>query len=218
MKEITKTSRLAGQLEKLFRMLNDDFFDGALTMPVITIQSTPRAYGHVSAYNAWSVKGDGAKELNIGAGTLYRPIENTIATMLHEMCHLYNMDVLKVQDCSRGGTYHNTNFKSAAESHGLICNRSDRYGWSDTSTDLSDELIEWVLSNDIPEIRLYRDELTGVRVAGGNTTGNGNTTQTPTRAKNHSIKYMCPCCGNSARATKHINIICGDCMTAMLEC
>lgn len=52
MKEIVKTSRLAGQLEKLFNKLNADFFNGELETPVITIQSTPRAYGHYSTYDA----------------------------------------------------------------------------------------------------------------------------------------------------------------------
>ena len=217
MKEITKTSRLAGQLEKLYRMLNNDFFDNALEMPVITIQSTPRAYGHVSTYNAWSVKGEGVKELNIAAGTLFRPIENTIATMLHEMCHIYNMEVAKVQDTSRGGTYHNKQFKAAAEAHGLICTKSNMYGWSDTSSQLSDELIDWVLANEIPEIQLYRDEFYGLRVTTGAKAGNSNTTPTTPKAKSHSIKYQCPCCGNSARATKQINLVCGDCMIPMNE-
>ena len=45
MKELTKYSRLAGYLEKLYDKLNADFFDGELDRPVITIQSTPRAYG-----------------------------------------------------------------------------------------------------------------------------------------------------------------------------
>ena len=29
-------------------------------------------------------------------------------------------------------------------------------------------------------------------------------------------KYVCPKCGNSCRATKTINIICGDCMDKMI--
>ena len=58
MKQIVKTSRLAGQLEKLFRMLNEDFFDGQLETPIITIQSTPRAYGHVSVNSIWTVNGE----------------------------------------------------------------------------------------------------------------------------------------------------------------
>ena len=72
MKEITKTSRLAGQLEKLYRLLNESFFDSVLEMPVITIQSTPRAYGHYTLFDAWNVKGEGRKEINVGAGTLDR--------------------------------------------------------------------------------------------------------------------------------------------------
>lgn len=40
MKEILKTSRLAGQLEKLYNKLNADFFSGELEPPVITIQSS----------------------------------------------------------------------------------------------------------------------------------------------------------------------------------
>ena len=107
MKEIIKTSRLAGQLEKLYNKINADFFNGELTAPIITIQSTPRAYGHYTMYDAWSVKGEGRREINIGAGTLDRPIENVVATLLHEMCHQYSNEVLNVQDCSNHGIYHN---------------------------------------------------------------------------------------------------------------
>lgn len=75
MKELTKYSRLAGFLEKLYDKLNTDFFDGVLERPVITIQSSSRSYGHYTLYDAWSVKGEGYKEINIAAGTLNRPIE-----------------------------------------------------------------------------------------------------------------------------------------------
>ena len=39
MKELTKYSRLAGYLEKLYDKLNSDFFNGDFDRPVITIQS-----------------------------------------------------------------------------------------------------------------------------------------------------------------------------------
>ena len=35
--------------------------------------------------------------------------------------------------------------------------------------------------------------------------------------KSHSIKYTCPCCGNSVRATKVVNIRCADCDIMMEE-
>lgn len=52
MKETVKTSRTAGYLEKIFRALNAKYFNGELEEPIITIQSTPRAYGHVTVAKA----------------------------------------------------------------------------------------------------------------------------------------------------------------------
>ena len=48
MKQTVKTSRAAGQLEKMFRALNTRFFDGKLPEPVITLKKTPGAYGHIT--------------------------------------------------------------------------------------------------------------------------------------------------------------------------
>ena len=107
--------------------MNDDFFSSQLEMPIITIQSTPRAYGHYSVSPIWTVNGEEKKhEINIGACTLDREIEYIITTLVHEMVHMYNNTVLKIQDCSRGGTYHNKQFKATAESVGLIVTKSDK--------------------------------------------------------------------------------------------
>lgn len=105
--------------------------------------------------------------MNIGAGTLDRPIEYTVATLLHECCHLANLEILNVQDCSRGGTYHNKYFKAMAESVGLIVTRAEKYGLAHTEP--SDQLIKWILDHDIEEIRIHRTEPSGIRVTGGNT-------------------------------------------------
>ena len=72
-------------MEKIFRALNSRYFDSQLEEPVIIIQSTPRAYGHVTVAKAWArADGERRHELNIGAGTLDRPIENVVSTVLHE--------------------------------------------------------------------------------------------------------------------------------------
>ena len=217
MKELTRTSRVAGQLEKLFRMMNNDFFNGQLEMPIITIQSTPRAYGHYSVSPIWTVNGEEKKhEINIGAGTLDRDIEYTVATLLHEMVHMYNDTILNVQDTSRGGMYHSKVFKRAAESVGLIVTKTEKYGYAHTAP--SDSLLEWIVDHldSINEIKLNRNE-GGIRITGGNSSGNASG-QTPGKNPNsHSTKYQCPACGNSVRATKKLNVICGDCMETMLE-
>lgn len=216
MKNIVKTSRLAGTLEKLFNKLNADFFNGELETPVITIQSTPRAYGHYSLSPLWEVKDVAKHEINIGAGTLDRPIEEVVATLLHEMCHMWNDTILNVQDCSGSSKkYHNKMFKRAAETHGLIVSRSEKYGWSHTEP--SDMLIEWIIDNDVQEIMMCRNEPYGIRIAGGNATANGGAATTGTASKGHSIRYKCAICGQLARTTKTARLICGDCLVPMLE-
>ena len=215
MKEISKYSRLAMYLEKLYDKLNHDFFDDTLERPVITVQSTARAYGHYTLYDAWSVKGEGYRELNIGAGTLDRPIENVLATLLHEMCHQYNDVVLNVQDCSRGGTYHNRLFRETAESHGLRVTKTEKYGYS--RTEPADELLEWILNHNIQEIQLCRNDLPMmVPVVGmvGTTPGSDAVC---TKIKTTSRRYVCPECGTIVRATRLVNVICGDCMCGMVE-
>lgn len=216
MKEIVKTSRLAGQLEKLFRLINDDWFDGQLDAPVITIQSTPRAYGHYSVAPIWSVKGEELKhEINLGAGTLDRPIENVIATLIHEMCHYYNAAILHEQDTSNQGVYHNKVFKATAEAHGLIVTRSERYGWSHTEP--ADALIEWILENDIPEIQMNRNEGCGLRIGGaGGSAANGGVSPIG-KVKPSSRRYHCPGCGAIIRATREVHMICADCLEPMVE-
>ena len=86
MKQLTSYNRVAGYLNKLFDLLNQRFFESALSRPTITIQSTPRAYGHFSMRDdTWVSVTGSSNEINIGAGTLARPIENVCATLLHDM-------------------------------------------------------------------------------------------------------------------------------------
>ena len=111
MKQLTSYNRVAGYLNKLFDLLNDHYFESSLVRPTITIQSTPRAYGHFS-------------------------------------------------------------------------------------------------------ILITRNEFYGIAVAG---TGAHNSTGTsgPPRTSS-SRKYICPCCGNSVRATKCVHIACMDCREEMV--
>ena len=41
MKQTVKTSRAAGQLEKMFRVLNQHYFEGKLPEPIISLKKTP---------------------------------------------------------------------------------------------------------------------------------------------------------------------------------
>ena len=213
MKELTSYNRVAGYLNKIFDLLNQEFFESSLSRPTITIQSTPKAYGHFSlSENTWISKIGGTHEINIGAGTLSRPIENVVATLLHEMVHYFN-HINGVQDCSRGNTYHNRRFKEAAECRGLIISHTDKYGWSHTEP--SDELLEFCLRFGLTEILINRNEATYFRVGGGTGTHDGAEGNPPRTSSTR--KYICPCCGMSVRATRTVRIACMDCNEQMVE-
>lgn len=214
MKQLTSYNRAAGYLNKIFDLLNEEFFENTLSRPTITIQSTPKAYGHFSLReDTWVSKLGSTHEINIGAGTLARPIENIVATLLHEMVHYYNY-INGIQDCSRGNTYHNKRFKAAAEARGLNVDYSERYGWSHTSP--ADELLDFVLENGLTDILISRNEFTGFQITG--TGAHSGTGITPPCKTSSTRKYICPCCGNSVRATKLVNIACLDCDEQMLVC
>lgn len=213
MKETVKTSRTAGYLEKIFRSLNARYFNNELEEPIITIQSTPRAYGHVTVAKSWSrADGEQRHELNIGAGTLDRPIESVVSTLLHECCHLYNLQC-GVQDCSRGGTYHNKRFKQTAESRDLIISYDKRIGWS--LTEPSDALIEFIIAQGWEDIHMSRND--GFIAGGTGAGGEGGSTPPRTTKPSSTRKLICPSCGQSVRATKAVHIICGDCLLPMVQ-
>ena len=145
MKQLTSYNRVAGYLNKIFDLLNAEYFENELSRPTITIQSTPKAYGHFSLKDdTWVSSIGNSHEINIGAGTLARPIEEVIATLLHEMVHYCNYQN-GIQDCSRGNTYHNKRFKAAAECRGLQVSHHEKYGWSITQP--TEQLMDFAINN-----------------------------------------------------------------------
>jgi hypothetical protein len=211
MKQLTKYNRIAGYLNGIYDRLNADFFGGEMERPVITIQSTPKAYGHFTLYDAWTVNDKGMREINVGAGTLARSIENVIATLLHEMAHQYNA-LKNIKDVSRGGTYHNKFFKQTAEDHGLTISRDEKYGW--TITNPSEKLIDWILENDLTDIPMNRNEFSGFFIGGNDGRADGGEAEPP-KGKGSYRRYVCPVCGLIARTTKNAKLLCGDCEVEM---
>ncbi len=210
MKKMTEYNRVSGYLNKIFNALNATYFASALSKPVITIQSTPRAYGHVTCSKVWESEGEHRHELNIGAGTLTRSIEDIVATMLHEMVHLYCMQN-DIKDTSRGNAYHNKKFKEEAEKRDLHIEHHDKYGW--TLTTPTDRLMEWCIENDLEEIKVTRhDGFDFITPPAGDKDKNGTPTPTATPTRPSSTrKLVCPCCGSSVRATRKVSLICGHC-------
>ena len=215
MKQIVKMSRLTNMLEKAFNLINEEWFEGKLETPIISVIPTPHAYAHYTTGNVWETANGGKREINLASGTLDRPIEEIIASLMHEMVHMYNDMVLNIQDVSRGGQYHNRYFAVEAAKHGLIVEQSAKYGWCITSPDES--LIDWIIRHDdsLREIELCRANWRGATGIGGKAADGG--VPSSASANSHSRKLICPKCRNSVRATKEVHIICADCMEIMQE-
>jgi len=217
MKQLTSYVRAVGYLNKLFDLLNERFFDRELIRPTITIQSTPRAYGHFTLRgDMWkSLIGD-SYEINIGAGTLSRPIELTATTMYHEMVHLF-CAIHQLKDTSNNYVYHNKVFKREAEIHGGAVVEKDpsgRYGW--TVTKPSEAMLDFILETGLTDILITRNEFPSFSIAGGSSHNSGGLPLAPPSKKSSSRKYICPVCHQSVRATRCVHIACMDCDEEMV--
>lgn len=210
MKKTIRTSRSAGYLEKMFRQINADSFGNELEEPIITIMSTPGAYGHMTVGTAWKVRDDRKVEINISSDWLDRPIENVVATLIHEMTHLLNQQ-RGIQDCSRGGTYHNRKFAEEAERHMIKIGKHDKYGW--TVTTPTEALLDYIILQGWEDFQMSRSPEWGRAGASGGKTGTPGARPKPKGS--NSIKHTCPSCGAIARTTKAIPLICGQCIKVM---
>lgn len=206
MKQLTNYQRTAQYLNKVFKLINEEYFQNTLEVPTITIQSTVGAYGHVSVNKVWYSDEVATHELNLSADYLNRPIENVVATLIHEACHLYAMQN-NIKDTSNQGVYHNKNFKAIAEQRGLAISRHEKYGW--TITEPTEETIDFCIENQLEDIQIVRQTAYSIGISGGKS-GSGNSITRPKRTSS-TRKYICPCCGNSFRATKTLRVLCMDC-------
>ena len=211
MKKLDNYRRVVQRLHNIFNLINADYFNNELPSDTtITVQESLRAYGHCSISKVWKTA-DGAEshEINISALYLDRPIEDVVTTLLHEVAHLYNL-CNNIIDCSGSSlAYHNKQFKLTAEQKcHLVVEHDKRYGW--TITKPSEETIDFCIRHDITDFLINRE---GAYSFGGfsiGTSSNGNPIK-PVRKPSSTRKYICPCCGNSFRATKNLNVLCIDC-------
>ena len=94
----------------------------------------------------------------------------------------------------RGSTYHNKRFKEEAEKRGLLIDYDPKIGHSITQP----------APKTFCTAQHWRNKLTICRA--------GDLPDDTPKAKKPSStrKYVCPCCGQSIRATKEVNIMCMD--------
>lgn len=208
------------ELQRMFKLLNMIYFSDELERPVITIltDQTTGSYGWISVNKVWSSKDDSYfREINLCAEYLNREPELVITTLMHEMCHLYNIQK-GIQDTSRSGTYHNSQFKETAESRGLTVQKDPKYGYCITTptSDFTALVQEHCRTGcfKLERAKTYRDGTPKVtRIGADGKEKNVN------RSNQSSRKYRCPGCGLIIRSTKDVSgkLMCLDCKDIFIE-
>lgn len=232
------------ELGRLYDFLNKEFFESALSKPVITImpeeykRKNARVLGWFTDYEVWVDKnGERAFELNITADYADRSWCEIAETLLHEMAHQF-AHLNGIEDCSREGTYHNKHFLKIASEHGLNVRQTKQYGFSETTLTPKakerveqfgfeeeliyrrqvldqEELIE-LIEKQVPEDAPERETLIQ-EMLNGVLDGELKVTKNGVKPKRCSTrKYVCPICNMSVRATREVRIKCGDCDVQMI--
>ena len=195
--EAMRMSETIKSLEDIFDKLNVIYFGGALPKPVITVQTTPKAYGHCSTKKIWKSENEGMYEINLGAEFINRPKEQTCATLLHEMVHLY-CNENDIRDTCQNGRYHNKAFSTECEARDLVVEYDRANGYAHTSpTDaFKQKIAEAGIDLTVRFARIMPKAKAKAE-----------------RQKAH--RYVCPICGQEVRSTSDLSLICGVCEVPM---
>ena len=208
-KKLNNYRRTVQYLQRIYNLINTEYFNGELEEITLTVQESVRSYGHVTVSNTWFTDDRAMKELNISANYLRRDITEVVTTLIHECAHIWNMQH-DIKDTSNGYVYHNKRFKETAENLGKIkVGRSEKYGWTVSSP--TEETLDFCIRNGLQDIEIGRQDTYSFGGFTGGASGNGGTETPKPKKPTSTRKYMCPCCGNSFRATKDINVLCMDC-------
>ena len=186
------------ELNKIFKFLNKEFFENKLIEPIILIQAKSKKHtlGTCSTNPIWQKresKKNRKYEITLSGKYLNRPIEEIVATLLHESVHLH-CSLNEIKDTSNSGVYHNKRFKEEAKKRGLDVAKADTIGWSVTTLkEESKKLIKKIAVDktafdywrNASEFKMFK----------------------PIIILN---KYECSC-GIKLSSTKKLNITCNDC-------
>ena len=203
-----KLSVMIEELDRIFGIFNDKFYNNTLPKTIINIATNGRKKGVLGWFTTrkvWHTKdGKSYYEITICAEFLDRSIEEICSTLLHEMVHLYCAEN-EIKEVSRNGVYHNKNFKKIAEQKGLVIGFDKKIGNSPSTLNNTARRLS-VSTCRSSVFSLSRNE--NIVVQGEN---DGNAVAGNTNKKSSTRKYICTSCSAKIRATKEVNVVCGDC-------
>jgi hypothetical protein len=219
MKDISSSNYKA--YERAFDTLNVELFDGKLPAVVLTLRAGRNTNGYAWAkrfrLHDDSVPVDIANttetpkpanlfdEIAINPATVSRPPRDVLGTLLHEMCHIWQINFGKP---SRGG-YHNTQWASKMIEVGLrpfsVKNPTQSVGQACSHTIEGDGIADRLFAR--IEASFGADLVVELPILDG----------AKKKTKNSKVKFTCPNCGANAWGKDSLHIKCADCDTLMVD-
>lgn len=199
--------KLVHNLYFAYNQLNEQLFNKELPEPIITIQSNeylPKSKKTITGWcttsPVWEYNSNDKKdykyEINLIAEYLDRGYEGIMETLTHEMVHLYDISIKKIDDCSSRGK-HNEHFKEECDRINLLCEKVPRHGWAKTT--LSPHLIEVVNNLEIDKEAFKIHRIVDIK-------------EKRTRNVVPIHKYKCDGCGHEISSKEDgLIVICKDC-------
>ncbi|MBQ1734514.1 MAG: hypothetical protein II038_06500 [Lachnospiraceae bacterium] len=134
----------------------------------------------------------------ISCDILSYPSQEAVAAILHAII-LAEGRKAGVAITSRNGDYRNQQYKILATAIEVPCTYSGKNGWYPDTKDKgfiqrARKCFVAIDPKEIPQINIKKESVSS-----------------------SSRTYICPQCGQSVRATKTVNILCGDCFERMVE-
>lgn len=197
-------------LKNSYKILNQQFYNKQLPDCVLKVDCIDKHETRESKiiFDVWSDNSQNKlSEITLSTNFFYTDSkgfinhESVIVELLINMCLLYCFEN-GIKGTSRSDTYFNKTFCRECTKHGLIEDinkneaekRRNGFKWYKLSPDFPSLLLDGFTAKSY----LIRE----------NKNSNGK--------KHNSIKYFCPKCNNSVRATKKVNILCSDCGCKMI--
>lgn len=191
-------SKAHTELDRLFDVFNERFFENKLIKPMIIIQSTGKKpiNGYCTTQEMWKDKEDhGLFEMGISAEHLTRTVEELCGTLIHEMVHLYNLSN-GIKDVAPNYVHHNKRFKIEAEKRGLIIEKAPRIGWSVTT--LTEDTKAFVATLNVDQTLFSFSRIVPYKEKKPN--------------KYPTYSYVCPACGEKIKSrNSDLRVICSEC-------
>lgn len=218
-------SQIYSGLQAAFDDANKNLFGGKLGRSLLTLRAISRSYGyyHTGRFIEAHGRKDAKPVPEIALNPKHfgeRPVTDTLATLVHEMCHQQQAE----QGKEPTRCYHDRQWAGYMKAVGLQPSTTAAKGGKETGPRVSHYIIEhgrfanwckeWLKRDG--GMLLYEDRLAAERAGriskgkGGEGEGEGEGEEAEPKSKGR-IKFTCPGCELNAWAKPSAKLVCGAC-------